>query len=182
MLVGDRNALIVALRVSGYGNDYETQVTCPACGTQQQYSFDLNDIEIYDGDYTVDPTIEHLGNGFFSTTLPQTEVVTVFRLLSGDDEQRAAKMNEIAKKRSKTETVVTSKMRNIIVSVNGSQNPQDISYVVENMPSTDARHLRLSYKLSAPNLDMTQDFSCTSCGHEQELEVPLTADFFWPDR
>ena len=46
----------------------------------------------------------------------------------------------------------------------------------------DARHLRYVNKLATPNIDMTQHFECQSCGYEQELEVPLTADFFWPDR
>ena len=182
LLVGDRNAIVVALRVSGYGNDYETQVSCPACGSQQKYEFDLNEIEVYDGDSEVDPTTKHLGNGFFSTKLPQTEVTVVFRLLSGADEQRAFKQFSGAKKRQKDENLITSQLRTMIVSVNDSQEPGDIHYVVENMPSSDARHLRLAYKLSAPNLDMTQDFACISCGQEQELEVPLTADFFWPDR
>ena len=30
--------------------------------------------------------------------------------------------------------------------------------------------------------DLTQLFACQECDHEQEMEVPLTADFFWPDR
>ena len=32
-----------------------------------------------------------------------------------------------------------------------------------------------------PNLDMINNFECDSCGHEQELEVPVTANFFWPE-
>ena len=41
LLVGDRNAILIAARVSGYGNEYNTTVACPACGTTQEYSFDL---------------------------------------------------------------------------------------------------------------------------------------------
>ena len=50
LLVGDRNAIIISTRVSGYGNMYETKVSCPACGTTQEYSFDLNQANIYDGE------------------------------------------------------------------------------------------------------------------------------------
>ena len=50
------------------------------------------------------------------------------------------------------------------------------------MPTSDSRHLRMVYKLATPNVDMIQDFECTECGFEQTMEVPLTADFFWPDR
>jgi hypothetical protein len=50
LLVGDRNAIIIATRVSGYGNEYTTKVTCPNCATVQEYNFDLNDASIYHGD------------------------------------------------------------------------------------------------------------------------------------
>jgi len=46
----------------------------------------------------------------------------------------------------------------------------------------DARHLRMVYKIATPNVDMTQTFACAECDYEQDMEVPLTADFFWPDR
>ena len=43
LLIGDKNAIVVVIRVSGYGNEYNTQVSCPACDTTQEYSFDLKD-------------------------------------------------------------------------------------------------------------------------------------------
>ena len=182
LLVGDRNAIIVAMRVSGYGSDYATQVTCPACTTPQKYSFNLNEIEVFEGDYHFNSGITDMGNGFFTTILPRTEVETVFRLLNGDDEKKMLNHVEKARKKNQQEHLVTSQLKNIIISVNGSQESKDINYVIENIPSADSRHLRLAYKMCAPNVDMTQNFRCSSCDHEQELEVPLTADFFWPDR
>ena len=55
-------------------------------------------------------------------------------------------------------------------------------YVANNLPSFDSRHLRMVIKMATPDVDLTQEFSCTNCGHTQEMEVPLTANFFWPDR
>jgi uncharacterized phage-associated protein len=77
---------------------------------------------------------------------------------------------------------VTRQLSNFIVSVNDNNTSEAINYVVNNIPSMDSRHLRLAYKLAAPNIDLTQVFICQECDHEQDLEVPLTADFFWPDR
>jgi len=68
----------------------------------------------------------------------------------------------------------------LVVSVNGDSSNQARQYLVDNIPSIDSRHIRLAYKLCNPNVDMIQDFECTECGHETELEVPLSADFFWP--
>ena len=182
LLVGDRNAILIAARVSGYGSDYETQVTCPACGEAQQYEFDLNDSEVYHGD-GLDPT-EAIPNddGTFTTTLPRTKVEVTFRLLNGSDEKSLLNQVENARKRKREENAVTRQLRQIIVAVNGQEDQQAINYVVENVPSADSRHLRFVYKLATPNVDLTQHFECEDCGHEQDMEVPLTAAFFWPDR
>ena len=182
LLVGDRNAILVAARVSGYGNEYETTVTCPACAEQVKYSFDLNEAEVYQGTSLQPSEATANDNGTFTTVLPRTNVEVCFRLLNGADEKNLMSLVEAARKRKREENRVTSQLRQIIVSVNGDTNPNNISYVVDNMPSADARHLRLVYRIATPNVDLTQVFECTNCDHTQEMEVPLTADFFWPDR
>ena len=182
LLVGDRNAILVAMRVSGYGNMYDTQITCPACTTQQNYSFDLNNTETYYGDTDIETNLEDIGNGHFSTVLPRTGLAVIFRLMSGTDEKRSLKLIETARKLKKDENAVTTQLRSMLVSVGESTEQKNIDYVVDNMPTSDSRHLRLMYKMVTPNVDMTQEFTCNTCDHEQELEVPLTADFFWPDR
>jgi len=50
LLIGDKNAIIIATRVSGYGAEYATKVTCPSCNNTEKYSFDLRDANIYDGE------------------------------------------------------------------------------------------------------------------------------------
>ena len=180
LLVGDRNAILIAARVSGYGNSYETNVTCPNCSTVNKHMFDLNDLEIYHGDAVDSSEVTQNEDGTFTTILPRIKVEATFRLLSGNDEKNLLKQVENARKKRQEENSVTRQLRQIVVAVNGDTQQQN--YVIDNMPSSDARHLRLMYKLTAPDIDMTQDFTCSNCGHEQDMEVPLTADFFWPDR
>ena len=103
LLIGDRNAIIVAMRVSGYGSDYDTQVTCPACQTQQTYAFNLNEIEFFHGDHEFNSDITDLGGGFFSTTLPRTGIDVTYRLLTGHDEKRVLQHVEVARKRKREE-------------------------------------------------------------------------------
>lgn len=185
ILVGDRNAILVATRISAYGSDYDTKVTCPACGTVQQYSFNLNGVGITDvSNYQKIPEDVSLTEiGTFLTTLPRTGLDVEFRLLTGNDESEQVKAVEMDRKsRGQHEKNVTRLLSNIIVAVNGNSTAQAINYVVQNLPSVDARHLRAIYKAVNPNVDMTQHFECVECNHEQDMEVPLTADFFWPDR
>ena len=181
LLTGDRNAILIACRVSAYGNVYNTQVTCPACGENQKYDFDLNDANIYHGDDTSDVEFTNNGNGTFTTVLPKTQIKAQFKILTGYDEKQFTKLF-IDKKTRKDDQLVTNHLRNILVQVNDHTSAEAINYVVENIPSVDARHLRRAYRLATPNVDLTQHFECIVCDHEELLEVPLSADFFWPDR
>lgn len=182
IIVGDKNAIIVAMRVSGYGNEYETKVNCPACGKSQNYIFDLNEANVYAGDDLESLNIVDNENGTFDVQLPRTNVNVTFRLLTGSDEKMLMTALQNERKKKGTEKTVTRQLANIIVAVNGDTSAGAINYLVSNIPSMDSRHLRLSYRLAAPDVDLTQHFECEDCGHEQDMEVPLTADFFWPDR
>tara|TARA_R110000824_G_scaffold32672_3_gene105320 strand:+ start:9087 stop:9944 length:858 start_codon:yes stop_codon:yes gene_type:complete len=182
LLVGDRNAILIATRVSGYGADYQTKITCPSCGAAQDYAFDLNDTNIYDGTDLTEGEAVSNGDGTFTTTLPRTKIEVTFRLLTGTDEKNLVNQVENARKKRHPENGITRQLKQIILAVNGDDTQKSINYTVENMPSMDARHLRLAYKLATPNVDLTQTFECNECDYDQEMEVPLTADFFWPDR
>jgi len=182
LLVGDRNAILIAARISGYGPDYQTQISCPACNTKQRYDFDLFDVEVYTGESLVPEEAVSIGNGLFTTVLPKTSLEITFRLLNGIDERNILSQIENARKAKKQENAVTRQLRSVLVAVNGSNAPDALNYVANNLPSLDARHLRKVIALATPNIDLTQHFECNSCDHEQELEVPLTADFFWPDQ
>ena len=181
LLVGDRNAIIIATRVSGYGNMYETKVTCPSCAESQQYNFNLNEANIYDGQDLEKLDVIDNKDGTFNIVLPKTGLTVTFKLLCGKDEKTLMSGIQSDRKR-KNERTVTRQLVNTIVAVNGDSSADAINYLIENIPSMDSRHIRLSYRLAAPNIDLTQYFECSECEYTQDMEVPLTADFFWPDR
>ena len=184
LLVGDRNAILIAVRSSAYGNIYETRVNCPACDVAQDYAFDLNEANVFTGAENNDSDILNVtnnGNGTFNVILPRTQVTATFRLLIGRDEKNIINAAK-SKVNSSYEKGITTQLRNMIVAANGDDSLQARNYLVDNMPSIDSRHLRMAYKSVAPNIDLTQEFVCRECGHDEIMEVPLTADFFWPDR
>ena len=57
---------------------------------------------------------------------------------------------------------------------------QQIQDVLQNIPAKDSRFLRTLYPKLVPTVDLKRDFECSKCLHSQEMEVPLTAAFFWP--
>lgn len=179
--MGDRNAIIVSTRVSAYGNDYTTKVTCPACAATQNYSFNLNSVVIYHGEDSDMANVVSNGDGTFNVQLERTKVTATFKLLTGRDEKKFLSAAELDKKQ-KVDRNVTRQLAGMIVAVNGDSSAEAINYLVHNLPAADTRQLRLAYRLTSPNIDMTQHFECSECDHEQDMEVPLNADFFWPDR
>ena len=182
LLVGDKNAIIIAMRVSGYGNEYNTRVVCPSCATAQEYSFDLNEAKVHNGIEGDEIDVTNNGDGTFNVTLPRTQVEVTFRLLTGRDEKQLFKGAEADRKQKTHEKNITRQIVNIVTAVNGDSSQEALSYLVQNVPSMDSRHLRMAYKLIAPNIDLTQQFVCAECDAEHHLEAPLSADFFWPDR
>jgi len=182
LLVGDRNAILVAARITGYGSDYETNTSCPSCGNKAPFSFNLNDSTIYTGKEKGDVEVTATDHGTFTTTLPMTKVQAEFRLLTGEDEAFIAKNNARRKKASALETNLTTQMARCIVALNDDTDRSIINKFVELMPAFDSRHVRNAIKTVTPNIDLTQIYNCSECGYEQEMEVPFTTDFFWPNR
>ena len=70
LLIGDRNALIIAARISGYGANYKTQINCPSCGDRNHMDFDLNKKEIHESKTNIVLSLEKLENGNFSCRMP----------------------------------------------------------------------------------------------------------------
>ena len=178
LLIGDRSAIVIASRRSGYGNIYESTVNCPSCGSKEHFAFDLNDCHYHNG---FDSELgQHIGDGIFALTLPRTGLDVTIRLLNGYDESEMIKENGKRKKRNKAEANITSQLKRIVRTVKGSTEPRAIKYFSENIPTSESKFLRDAYKELAPNVEMITDFACGNCSFTDELEVPLNAEFFWP--
>ena len=182
LLVGDRNAILIAARISGYGSDYTTNITCPQCGTSQQHLFDLHDAtEVRESDIGTSNIIDN-GDGTFTTTLPATKVEVSFRLLTGIDEKSLLTQIENARKSKKEENTITRQLKQFIIAVNGDDTQETINYLVNNVPSSDSRYLRNLFVQITPDVNLMENFECSECSYDSVMEVPLTADFFWPNR
>jgi len=180
LLVGDKNALLVAARRTGYGPEYSTSVTCPACLTQTEYTFDISEPPFNNYAKNAEEMGIIIENGVAIIDLPMSNVRLGCRFLTGADETKLAKEMDRKVKRKMDSSTTTDAFRSFIVSVNGDDNLFTVETFIHAMPARDARHLRTIYNKVVPNIDLSQDFSCTQCGHEAEMEVPLGVDFFWP--
>ena len=180
LFVGDKNAIIIAARISGYGSDYNTSVTCRACGASAEYNFDLNEIANSDFESGY-KDIEIADDGTFNVLLPKTKVTAQCRLLTGKAEKQLTAVTEKRRKHKLPEATLTGLLKIFIVSLNGEAERMVVERFVEQMPALDSKYLRTVYNKIVPNVDMKHLYQCESCNAETTLDIPFSVSFFWPD-
>jgi len=176
LLIGDKNALIVAARILAYGKEYEF-VTFDDSGEEVNATVDLttlNDKEI-DFDKLSPNTNE------FSFTLPNSKREITLRFLTHKDEKELEREATVLKKVSSTlAKTMTSRMKRIIASVDGnSEKATIINFVDTELLSVDALELRKYLNSINPDINMTA-IATFPDGREEEVAVEITAQFFWP--
>lgn len=178
LLTGDRNAILISLRVTGYGPEYSAKINCPACSEAFKEEFSLNNLPIK----PLGATPLQPNTNIFDFTLPRSGATVHFRLLTGADEAEISKIKKQRKKVVKSiDNVVTTRLTKSIVSINGENDRQKIAYAVKNMSAGDSRALRSYIDKIEPGVIMKQSVDCPHCLEESEVTVPLGLDFFWPD-
>jgi len=176
----DRSALMVATRITGYGEEYSFSLTCPSCSTKAEAKYSLTSALINYGKNHNEGEVEYLQDGTFVITLPKTGYRVQMKLLTGKDERTIYDLNENRKRKNLPEAFSTDQLRLSIVSVNGITDQQTLDRFISTLRAMDAKLIRAIYKKVCPSLEMKMDFVCSSCSHSQEVEIPLTAEFFWP--
>ena len=171
LFVGDKNALLVASRVFGYGPEYKCGVKCPACGTEATHYFDLQDLDQVPFEENIlkhNAEVNYETKSFF-LTIPRSKVRLELRLLKEE------------KDKSKNKNSLVTLYKRIIKSVNGNSDLNYISQYVDSMAAVDSRFLRHVYSKLIPDVDFTADYECEECSTLTKVEVPLNAEFFWPE-
>ncbi len=176
MLVGDRNAILTAIRISAYGPHYSARVTCPECGEAADSDFDLSRLNLKTLD--VEPA-EGPGTNVFTFTLPVSKREVKFKLLDAETMVQLDKDIEAIRKKTGQEQNVTMRLAAQIVSIAGVD-PKNLVRAVDDLAARDSRSLRVYMDEIAPGVDMAQEYECDSCGKTSEVEIPIGTEFFWP--
>jgi hypothetical protein len=172
LLVGDKNAIMVAARVLGYGKDYEFEYN----GDSQ--TVDLTTLK----DKELDNSLITNGENTFPFTFPKSGVPVTFKLLTHGDEQKIEKeLKGLKKINKKASPELTTRLKYILTSINGDTESKTIRNFIDNgLLAVDARAFRKAYTEISPDVDMKFDF-VDSRGEEREASLPIGINFFWPD-
>ena len=171
MLIGDKNALMVAARILGYGKEYEFNYD----GVEQ--SVDLSILEPVEMDF--DKFTK--GQNEFNFKLPNSEREITFKLLTSGDEKNISAETKAKEKISKEQSFeLTTRLKNMILSVDGNSEKAYINNFVDNeFLSRDSLAFREYLTSVTPDVDMTTKIKNTA-GRETEVVIPVTLRFFWP--
>jgi hypothetical protein len=177
LLIGDKNAVLVAARVLGYGKDYSFKYTNPN-GQEAETTVDLSKLE----DKVVDESLFKRGSNEFSFTLPHSSNNITFKLLTHGDEQKIeAEIKGLKKVNPNSTTDITTRLKHMITSVEGKRDQKDIREFVDTyLLAKDAKALRDYYNKISPDINMIfkpEDENYTGEG----IAVPISLNFFWPD-
>lgn len=178
LIGGDRNALMVSIRVLGYGRIYDGEATCPACQQKNAISVDLNTLDIKE--LGTDPVV--FGENRFSFLLPNTKKNVEFKFITGREEEEMLATMEMRKKKGfATDNVITTRLQHSIISVDGQTDKALINQFISFMPAQDSMELRRYMDKVEPGVDMKFEFSCKQCEHYEVMPLPLGPTFFWPN-
>ena len=172
LIVGDKNAILIAARILGYGKDYDFQYN------GEEVSIDLTELETQ----YIDESSLTEGINEFSFTLPHTKTLITYKLLTNQDERKIdAEIKGLKKLNKQASPELSTRLKYMITSVNGETEDKDIRDFVNNhMLARDSRSFREHIRSTQPDIKMQFTYNGDN-GVEEDATVPMTAGFFWPD-
>ena len=180
LLLGDKNAIMIATRILGYGKDYSVELVDPDSGEKQKETFDLTKID----DKEIDEKLIVNNRNEFDFDLPASKVKITFKLLTHKDEKEIDEELKALKKFQKESGVtseITTRLKKAILSVDGDQTLKRINEFVDHeLLSRDSLALREYLREITPDVDMSFTFVSEATGEETDMDIPLNVEFFWP--
>ena len=179
LLLGDKNAILIAARILGYGADYEFMYTHPQTGEDEKVCVNLSEVE----DKELNTDLIKNGKNEFEFELPFSKILLTFKLLTHGDEQKIDQELKGLKKINKNASAeLTTRLKHLVLSVNGDYSQKTIREVVDNaFLARDAKALRNYMGSIMPDADLKFDLEFEDGYIEDNVVIPLGASFFWPD-
>jgi len=172
LILGDKNAVMVAARVLAYGPEYVVEITNPNTDEKMQHTFNLADCPFK-------KLPDDIDSNEFEIQLPVSKQNISFRLLTGKEEaQIEEELRRVSKVGVQVSPELTTRMRYTITAVDGNSSVAVINKFVENMLSRDSLAFRNKINEISPDIELKQEVEMG--GEMVEVDIPLTIEFFWP--
>ena len=172
LLIGDKNAVMVAARILAYGPEYVCEIKDPNTGNDITQTFNLADCPFK-------KLPEGIKENKFEVDLPVSKSKVVFKLLTGLEEKNIEdELNSQKKIGSDIVPELTTRLRHCITSVDGDDSQSTINSFSVNILARDSMHLRKQISKVSPDIELTQRVDIG--GEPVKVDIPMTVGFFWP--
>jgi hypothetical protein len=167
LIIGDKNAVMVAARILGYGKDYTFEYG------GQEYTVDLSQIDNKPFDHS------NKGVNEFNYTLPSTGTNITYKILTHGDEQKIqTELDGLKKINKNASPELSTRLKYMITSVGGDRETKTIrEFIDKYLLARDSRELRKHIKETQPDVDLT----FFPDGNTDRVDIPIGVKFFWPD-
>jgi len=173
LILGDKNAVLVAARILAYGPEYTVEVTNPKnLEETANHTFDLSQCPFKELPKKLD-----YSNNSFDFTTPIGKNKLKFKLLTGADEKLIEKDLKQSKKFGYS-TEISTRLRYTVIEVDGDSKPETISEFTQNLLARDSVAFRNYIRDISPDIDLTSEVEIG--GEAVDVSIPLTVEFFWP--
>jgi hypothetical protein len=172
ILIGDKDALLIASRILGYGKDYEFNYA------GEKINVDLTKLT----NKELDEKLVKDRKNEFTYKLPNTDNTITFKLMTQQDEKNIQRELEGLKKVSPSNSAeLSTRMKYMIISINeNNERPVVREFVDKAFLAKDARAFREYYASIVPGINTTISHEFED-GVEEDLTIPINANFLWPD-
>lgn len=177
LLVADQVAMIVRARTTAYTWHYPTLITCPACKTSVEFSFDLRKMEVKFPNLENDKNISYdAEKNRFVIKMPNVDLTFVTLPLTVEVQKKIS--NKLLSKKDK---ILTSKekLEDFIVSVNNIETREIVEEFFKHAPAFYVKWLETAIADTNINISFAQEFHCDNCDHREVMEPPFTIDFLF---
>lgn len=172
LLIGDKNAILVAARILAYGSNYEFTYN------NEPQTVDLSQLPTVE---LKESMLKDKGINAFDFTLPHSGNVITFKLLTTKDEKAIdAEVKGFSKINKNSSPLLSTRYKHQIIAINGDDDPKSIrEFVDTNFITRDSSAFRMYVKSIEPTIKMT--FRVNNDGSEEEVAIPMEVQFLWPD-
>jgi len=177
LLNGDKNAILLAARILGYGKDYEFTYTDPITGKADKASVDLTNIE----SKPFDESLITKGKNEFNFQLPFSKVTVTFKFLTHGDEQKIDKeIKGLEKLNPQGSYDITTRLKHTIIAVNGDRDIATIREFIDNMLARDVKALREHMIKIMPDVNLKVNITKSNGDVVEGVDLPIGINFLWP--
>ena len=178
IVLGDKNAIMLAARILGYGPEYVVQIT-DDLGEVHKVTVDLGKVQ------TKETDLELLNRENRYTFTTSTGINLEWKMLTHGDENKIEAdiraLERLNKDGNSTSAELTTRYRYMILSVDGKTDTQSITKFINNQFLTrDTKAFRENIRKHQPDINMEFEWQNPTTGDTEVKPIPMGVGFFWP--